>query len=241
MFVSRKKLRIIALVSISILVIVFAFAAISFTNSSTLARSNRQKQTSQSAQRKTIYRTPAIIIAGNSDMNKKNIRDDECNEIGTRDINDIIPIWTTKTVNDNNNYEIITCPIDDYTSLPFFRLADDLQTKNKKGETISMPQYISNTNLYLIINTEAVSEVFKISEVSNEHKAKVSKQAKIYDGQCRTKRNQTLAKDSVVKLSDPITTKWCKFGNNQRSYVVEIQKNTYVAIEDLRPIKKFNV
>jgi len=71
MFVSRKKLRIIALVSISILVIVFAFAAISFTNSSTLARSNRQKQTSQSAQRKTIYRTPAIIIPGDSDMNKK--------------------------------------------------------------------------------------------------------------------------------------------------------------------------
>ena len=133
MFVSRKKLRIIALVSISILVIAFAFAVISFTNSSTLARSNRQKQTSQSAQRKTIYRTPAIIIPGDSDMNKKNIRDDECNEIGTRDINDIIPIKTTKTNNSDNgdnNYEFITCPIDDYTSLPFFRLADDSKGKN---------------------------------------------------------------------------------------------------------------
>ncbi len=161
MFVSRKKLRIIALVSISILVIAFAFAVISFTNSSTLARSNRQKQTSQYAYREIIYRTPVIIIAGNSDMNKKNIRNDKCNEIDTRNINDIIPIRTTKTANSDNgdnNYVFITCPIDDYTSLPFFRLADDSEEKKR---------YISSTNLYFIINEEAVSEVFKASEPNN--------------------------------------------------------------------------
>jgi len=238
MFVSRKKLRIIALVSISILVIAFAFAVISFTNSSTLARSNRQKQTSQSAQRKTIYRTPAIIIPGDSDMNKKNIRDDECNEIGTRDINDIIPIKTTKTNNSDNgdnNYEFITCPIDDYTSLPFFRLADD--SKGKK-------QYISSTNLYFIINEQAVSEVFKASE-PNKYEAKVSKQAKTYDNGCKINRNQTLKQNSVVTLFNPITTQWCKFdnnqNNNQKSYVVKIKENTYVAIEDLTPKKRFNI
>jgi len=230
MFVSRKKLRIIALVSISILVIVFAFAAISFTNSSTLARSNRQKQTSQSAQRKTIYRTPAIIIAGNSDMNKKNIRNDECNEIGTRNINDIIPIRTTKTNNSDNgdnNYEFITCPIDDYTSLPFFRLADD--SKGKK-------QYISSTNLYLITDEEAVSAVF------NERQATVSKQPKFYDDKCN--KISLKLKQNSVNLSNPITTRWCQFNKDQKLYVVEIQYNNkpyYVAIEDLRPIKKFNV
>jgi hypothetical protein len=218
------------------LVIAFAFAAISFTNSSTLARSNRQKQTNQDAYRETIYRTPVIIIPGSSDMNKKNIRNDKCDEVGTRNINDIIPIRTTKTANGNNNYEIITCPIDDYTSLPFFRLADD--SKGKK-------QYISSTNLYFIINEQAVSEVFKVSEVSNEHQAKVSKQAKTYDNGCKINRNQTLKQNSVVTLFNPITTQWCKFdnnqNNNQKSYVVKIKENTYVAIEDLTPKKRFNI
>jgi hypothetical protein len=235
MFVSGKKLRIIALVSISILVIAFAFAAISFTNSSTLARSNRQKQTGQDAYRTTIYRTPAIIIAGSSDINKINIRNNHCDVIGVRNINDIIPIWTTKTDNGDSNYEILTCSIDNDKSLPFFRLADDFKTN--KG---FMPQYISSTNLYLIIDTDTVT----VSEVFNEYKATVSKQQpKIYDDKCNKINSKKLKQNSVVTLSNPITTKWCQFGNNQQYYVVKIQYNNntyYVAIEDLKPINRFN-
>jgi hypothetical protein len=73
----------------------------------------------------------------------------------------------------------------------------------------------------------------------------VSKQAKTYDNGCKINRNQTLKQNSVVTLFNPITTQWCKFdnnqNNNQKSYVVKIKENTYVAIEDLTPKKRFNI
>jgi len=141
MLMSTKKLRVFALASVSVLVIAFASVTISFTSSAALATPSRNSDTSPIP---PILREVYKVTAGEGDATAINIRDGNCNIIGSVKINTIV---TIRGASDSN---AIICPATDGNPIKLYRLSED--GRRKKG------RYIAANNLVKRNAGEAFNE-----------------------------------------------------------------------------------
>jgi hypothetical protein len=232
MFMSTKKLRVFALASVSVLVIAFAFVTIGFTSSAALATPSRNSNTPPIP---PIIREVYKVTAGGGDATAVNIRDGNCNIIGSVKINTIV---TIRGASDSN---AIICPATDGNPIKLYRLSEDQERKNGR--------YIAENNLA----KRNAGEAF-----NNEGKALVSssKGLRIRGADCKL-LNETdksipkaLSNNTLVTLSEPVETITCDIVD-PIPYTFEMVKvvyeytkggqnvkvTGYVAQEFLRPAK----
>ena len=208
---STKKLRIFALASVSVLVIAFAFVTIGFTSSAALATPSRNSNTPPIP---PIIREVYKVTAGGGDATAVNIRDGNCNIIGSVKINTIV---TIRGASDSNP---IICPATDGNSIKLYRLSEDQERKNGR--------YIAENNLA----KRNAGEAF-----NNEGKALVSssKGLRIRGADCKL-LNETdksipiaLRKGTLVTLPDPdnVKTITCNIPVNRILYTFEMVEVVY--------------
>ncbi len=138
---STKKLRIFALASVSVLVIAFAFVTIGFTSSAALATPPRDSNTSPIP---PILREVYKVTAGGGDATAVNIRDGNCNIIGSVKINTIV------TIRGTSDSDAIICPATDGNPIKLYRLSEDRGKQNGR--------YIAANNLVKRNAGEAFNE-----------------------------------------------------------------------------------
>jgi len=185
---STKKLRIFALASVSVLVIAFAFVTIGFTSSAALATPSRNSDTSPIP---PILREVYKVTAGEGDATAINIRDGNCNIIGSVKINTIV---TIRGASDSN---AIICPATDGNPIKLYRLSEDGRRKKER--------YIAANNLAKRNAGEAFNEK-KQAQVSSSKGIILREDCKLLN---ETDKSIPIAlrKGTLVTLPDPDNVK----------------------------------